>query len=105
MEHAAGLLCDRNYEGKGRRMDATRHFSMLRELPPRRFPDARQRGVRRRRRVLRDGVRRATGTIAYFYAAAALAPAAFIFDVFDGRVARSRHSTPRSGASSTRSPT
>ena len=29
--------------------------------------------------------------LAYFYAAAALAPAAFIFDVYDGRVARARH--------------
>jgi CDP-diacylglycerol--serine O-phosphatidyltransferase len=29
--------------------------------------------------------------IAYFYAAAALAPAAFVFDVLDGRVARSRN--------------
>ncbi|MCC6197881.1 MAG: CDP-alcohol phosphatidyltransferase family protein [Burkholderiales bacterium] len=29
--------------------------------------------------------------LAYFYAAAALAPAAFIFDVLDGRVARARH--------------
>ena len=28
---------------------------------------------------------------AYFFAAAALAPAAFVFDVLDGRVARSRH--------------
>src|SRR5215212_3652762 len=27
----------------------------------------------------------------YFYAAAALAPAAFIFDVLDGRIARARH--------------
>ena len=31
------------------------------------------------------------GNIAWFYLAAALAPAAFIFDVFDGKVARSRH--------------
>jgi len=28
---------------------------------------------------------------AYFFAAAAMAPAAFIFDVFDGRIARARH--------------
>jgi CDP-diacylglycerol--serine O-phosphatidyltransferase len=31
------------------------------------------------------------GAMPYFYWAAALAPAAFAFDVFDGRVARSRH--------------
>jgi len=31
------------------------------------------------------------GNLAWFYAAAALAPAAFIFDVLDGKVARSRH--------------
>src|SRR3954468_13973984 len=30
-------------------------------------------------------------SLAHFFAAAALAPAAFIFDVLDGRVARSRH--------------
>ena len=35
----------------------------------------------------------------------ALAPAAFVFDVLDGRVARSRQRSPRSAASSTRSPT
>lgn len=33
----------------------------------------------------------ASGDIAYFYVAAALAPAALVFDVLDGRVARSRH--------------
>ncbi len=32
-----------------------------------------------------------SGAIAYFFAAAWLAPAAFVFDVLDGRVARSRH--------------
>lgn len=31
-----------------------------------------------------------TGSVAQFYAAAALAPAAFLFDVFDGKVARWR---------------
>ncbi|MCC7039999.1 MAG: CDP-alcohol phosphatidyltransferase family protein [Burkholderiales bacterium] len=31
------------------------------------------------------------GALAWFFAAAALAPAAFAFDVFDGKVARSRH--------------
>jgi CDP-diacylglycerol--serine O-phosphatidyltransferase len=33
-----------------------------------------------------------SGTLAYFYVAAALAPAAFVFDVLDGRIARWRHS-------------
>lgn len=37
----------------------------------------------------------ASGQITHFYAAAALAPAAFIFDVLDGRIARWRqHSSP-----------
>jgi len=31
------------------------------------------------------------GALAWFFAAAALAPAAFVFDVLDGKVARSRH--------------
>jgi CDP-diacylglycerol--serine O-phosphatidyltransferase len=33
----------------------------------------------------------ATGSLGNFYAAAALAPAAFAFDVLDGRIARARH--------------
>ncbi len=33
----------------------------------------------------------ASQSLAHFYAAAALAPAAFIFDVLDGRIARARH--------------
>ena len=33
----------------------------------------------------------ASGDVGVFYAAAALAPAAFIFDVFDGRIARARN--------------
>ncbi len=33
----------------------------------------------------------ASGQLFHFYAAAALAPAAFIFDVLDGRIARARH--------------
>ncbi|MCC2632494.1 MAG: pssA [Ramlibacter sp.] len=33
----------------------------------------------------------ASGDMAHFMAAAALAPAAFIFDVLDGRIARARH--------------
>src|SRR5690349_9973720 len=33
----------------------------------------------------------ATGSLGYFFAAAVLAPVAFIFDVLDGRIARWRH--------------
>ena len=33
----------------------------------------------------------ASGSLTHFYAAAALAPAAFILDVLDGRIARARH--------------
>lgn len=33
----------------------------------------------------------ASGALAHFLAAAALAPAAFVFDVLDGRIARARH--------------
>src|SRR5438045_3557626 len=33
----------------------------------------------------------ASGSLAHFFAAAALAPAAFVFDVLDGRIARARH--------------
>jgi CDP-diacylglycerol--serine O-phosphatidyltransferase len=33
----------------------------------------------------------ASGEVAHFFAAAALAPAAFVFDVLDGRIARARH--------------
>ena len=33
----------------------------------------------------------ASGLLTHFYAAAALAPAAFAFDVLDGRIARARH--------------
>src|SRR5688572_17761925 len=32
----------------------------------------------------------ATGSLGYFFVAAAMAPAAFVFDVFDGRIARWR---------------
>ena len=39
---------------------------------------------------LRDAIPRQPGTRSYFYVAAALAPAAFVFDVLDGRIARSR---------------
>lgn len=33
----------------------------------------------------------ASGALAHFYAAAAMAPAAFVFDMLDGRIARWRH--------------
>ena len=33
----------------------------------------------------------ASGSPAYYFAAVALAPAAFVFDVLDGRIARWRH--------------
>ena len=36
-------------------------------------------------------------SLAYFFAAAALAPAAFVLDVLDGRVARSRHTNSALG--------
>ena len=39
----------------------------------------------------------ASQSLAQFYWAAALAPAAFIFDVFDGRIARARHTTSALG--------
>ena len=38
-----------------------------------------------------------TGSIGFFFAAAAMAPAAFIADVLDGRIARSRHTTSALG--------
>lgn len=39
----------------------------------------------------------ATHSVAYFYAAAILAPLAFIFDVLDGRIARWRHTNSAMG--------
>jgi CDP-diacylglycerol--serine O-phosphatidyltransferase len=39
----------------------------------------------------------ARGMLGYFYAAAAMAPAAFICDVLDGRIARARHTTSALG--------
>ena len=39
----------------------------------------------------------ATDALGYFYAAAAMAPAAFICDVLDGRIARARHTTSALG--------
>ena len=47
----------------------------------------------------------ASGHREHFLAAAALAPAAFILDVLDGRIARAATPTRRWGASSTRSRT
>ena len=70
-------------------MDATRHFSMLRSFHLADFLTLGNAacgvaGVFCAMTYARDPV------IAYFYAAALLAPAAFIFDVMDGRVARAR---------------
>ena len=39
----------------------------------------------------------ADGDIIHFYIAAAMAPAAFTFDVFDGRIARARHTSSALG--------
>ena len=70
-------------------MDATRHFSMLRSFHLADFLTLANAacGVAA---VFCAMAYARDGDIAYFYAAALLAPAAFIFDVFDGRVARSR---------------
>ena len=46
--------------------------------------------VRHRRRVLRDASSSRRQSLRYFLVAAALAPAAFVFDVLDGRIARWR---------------
>ncbi len=72
-------------------MTQPRHFSMIRELPPRGLPDAGQRGLRRRGRVLRHGVRCSRGRSPISTGRPRWSPAAFVFDVFDGRVARWRH--------------
>ena len=70
-------------------MDATRHFSMLRGFHLADFLTLGNAacgvaGVFCAMSYARDPA------IAYFFAAAALAPAAFVFDVLDGRVARAR---------------
>jgi len=70
-------------------MDETRHFSMIRSFHLADFLTLGNAacgvaGVFCAMAYARDPV------IAYFYAAALLAPAAFAFDVMDGRIARSR---------------
>jgi CDP-diacylglycerol--serine O-phosphatidyltransferase len=70
-------------------MDATRHFSMIRSFHLADFLTLGNAacgvaGVFCAMAYARDPV------VAYFYAAAVLAPAAFVFDVLDGRVARAR---------------
>ena len=71
-------------------MEGTRHFSMIRSFHLADFLTLGNAacgvaGVVCAVACLRDPV------VAYFYAAAALAPAAFVFDVLDGRVARARN--------------
>ena len=70
---------------------APRHFSMLRELPPGRLLHARQRGLRRRRRVPRDAVRRQRRAAPISSAPRRSRRRRFVFDVLDGRIARARH--------------
>ncbi|MRD48206.1 phosphatidylcholine/phosphatidylserine synthase [Caenimonas koreensis] len=69
---------------------ARRHFSMLREFHLADFFTLGNAacGVGA---VLFAMMYMASGSIDHFYAAAALAPAAFIFDVLDGKIARARH--------------
>jgi len=47
----------------------------------------------------------ASGSIHHFLLSAAMTPIAFVFDVFDGRIARWRQQHPRSAANSIRWPT
>ena len=69
---------------------AARHFSMLREFHVADFftlgNAASGAGA-----VLFAMLYMASHQLSHFYAAAALAPVAFIFDVLDGRIARARH--------------
>lgn len=69
---------------------APRHFSMLREFHLADFFTLGNAacGVGA---ILLAMLFMASGDRAHFYAAAALAPAAFVFDVLDGRIARARH--------------
>ncbi|HSW19625.1 MAG TPA: CDP-alcohol phosphatidyltransferase family protein [Ramlibacter sp.] len=69
---------------------AARHFSMLREFHVADFFTLGNAacGVGA---VLLTLAYMASGELAHFYVAAALAPAALAFDVLDGRVARARH--------------
>ena len=89
MEHAAAPACTRNSR-KGNGMNGTRHFSMIRGFH---LADFLTLGNAACGVAAECSARWRTGAspaIAYFYAAALLAPAAFVFDVLDGRVARSR---------------
>lgn len=72
------------------RAAAPRHFSMLRDFHLADFFTLGNAacGVAA---VLFAMLYMASGLASHFYAAAALAPAAFLFDVLDGRVARARH--------------
>lgn len=69
---------------------APRHFSMLREFHLADFFTLGNAacGVGA---ILLAMLFMASGDRAHFFAAAALAPAAFLFDVLDGRIARARH--------------
>src|SRR5215218_7648603 len=69
---------------------APRHFSMVREFHLADFFTLGNAacGVGA---VLLAMLYMASGSSAHFFGAAALAPAAFIFDVLDGRIARARH--------------
>jgi CDP-diacylglycerol---serine O-phosphatidyltransferase len=69
---------------------APRHFSMLREFHLADFFTLGNAacGVGA---ILLAMLFMATGERAHFFAAAALAPAAFVFDVLEGRIARARH--------------
>ena len=69
---------------------APRHFSMLREFHLADFFTLGNAacGVGA---ILLAMLYMASGDRSHFYAAAALAPAAFLFDVLDGRIARARH--------------
>src|SRR3954466_6581376 len=70
--------------------DAPRHFSMVREFHLADFFTLGNAacGVGA---ILLAMLFMASGERTHFYAAAGLAPAAFIFDVLDGRIARARH--------------
>ena len=69
---------------------APRHFSMLREFHLADFFTLGNAacGVGA---ILLSMLYLATGELQHFFVAAALAPAAFVFDVLDGRIARARH--------------
>jgi len=72
------------------RTDAPRHFSMVREFHLADFFTLGNAacGVGA---ILLAMLFMASGDLKHFFIAAALAPAAFIFDVLDGRIARARH--------------